>query len=709
MLALTVQAAFAQDLVVKDTNGKWGIKSPYSKQMLVEGRYETKEELLSHKLMPGQFGYYNKKGELILGGNSVPELKGAWSGNGDFFEDRAVVVCKGRYAYIDTKEKLITGFTFSYAGDFKDGKARVTDYNTRESYYIDRKGKRIQEEVKGENIKSFDFYVKNGIYKSKKVKYKGETKYRYGSLGWGVDNKYADGKGVGEIEGVGTYDGEWSDNVPHGKGTMRLINGETFKGDFVNGTPQGQGTYYSNQGTQTGDFANGQKVEKKPDGNGPSDMNYLALQGGATTTYQSGKYEGQMVNGVENGLGRFVYNNGAMYEGQWKDGLPNGNGKMVLKNGTTYDGAFAKGYFTNGKIFKYLRDVQEKEVIPYGNGLMAYVKGWKKVTKTRRVMGSEVSETVDGREISTEIALSADLFVEVLGWRDDNLWYGGFVEKQALASAGKTEEKTSTYGYHDSKNSANVVVNTTTKTDVPATYKTVRVPCEGCDADGYKTRLPIDRSKFSDNYHILPHEMVLDKNRGALAPVYEAVAAAEAASADAKKFVMPVPPSNMVARKLKFKQTNFYQYKVEYSGEVKYEMANGYGEAIISQVGKKASERSPEKYKGYWKSNLQQGKGVMELNYGNGKEDKYYEYKYEGDFVNGKFNGKGIYTTRTSTYTGDWKNGKKEGKGVYTSDNYTYAGDFREDHETGYGKKTYKDGKIEEGYFVIGQFKGTRP
>lgn len=510
-LILFAQLAFAQG-IFKDNNGKWGVKDAYGR-IVVAGRYETEAELKTHDLIPGYAGFYNKKGELVMQGRKVQELNGIWSTFQDFSEDRAVVSCKGRQGYIDKKGNQITGFTFSYAENFKDGKARVTDYNTRESYYIDKKGKRTQEEVKGENIKSFTLYIGNGLYKGKKVDYKGETKYRYGSLGWGANNKYAEGKGIGEIEGVGTYNGQWSDNVPHGKGTMRLKNGETFTGDFVNGTPQGEGTYYSNKGIQTGDFAKGEKVEKQTVSNGQSGTSYLALQGASTATYQSGKYEGQMVNGLENGLGRFTYTNGAVYEGQWKDGLPDGNGKMVLKNGTTYDGSFVKGYFTKGKIFKYLRDVQENEVIPYGNNLMAYVKGWKKVTKTKAVLGGAVSENVNERELSTETTLSPDMFVEVLGWRDNKLWYGGFVEKKVLASEGKTVENTSTYGYHDSKKSANVVVNTTTKTDVPATYKTLRVPCEGCDEHGYKTRLPLDRSKFNDYHNILPHELVQVKGK----------------------------------------------------------------------------------------------------------------------------------------------------------------------------------------------------
>lgn len=678
LLALFTELALAQG-PFKDTNGQWGVKNADGR-IVVAGRYETEAELKKHDLLPGiEWGFYNKKGERVMQGDWVPELKGTWTGSGDFSEDRAAVICKGKKAYIDKKGKLVTGFTFAFAEDFKDGKARVRDFNTGEDYYIDKKGKRIQEEIKGENVKSFTIYVGSGIYKGKKVKYQGETKYRYGSLGWGVNNKYADGKGIGEIEDIGTYNGQWSGNVPHGKGTMQLKNGETFTGNFVNGTPQGAGTYYSNKGTLTGNFAKGEKVEKQAVNNRQSGPNYLAMQGSSTATYKSGKYEGQMTNGIENGTGRFTYTNGAVYEGQWKNGLPDGSGKMVLKNGTTYHGTFTKGYFTKGKIFKYLRDVQGNEVIPYLNNLMVYVKGWIKVTKTNKVMGGEVSETVDEIELSSEVTWSPDEFVEVLGLRDDKLWYGGFVNKQELASAGKTVENTSTYGYQDSKKSANVVVNTTTKTDVPATYRTVRVPAEGCDENGYKTRLPLDRSKFSENHMILSHELVLDKigsHTTALPTTKNNAETLKNIKTNAYTEPITFPSLTASAKKLKFKLDN--QNKVEYIGEVKNENANGYGEAKIYLT--KDIYRT---YKGYWKNNLQHGKGILYM----GQRDK-----YEGDFVNGKWHGKGTLVCQD-----------------YIAYGYTYVGDFQNSNITGYGRKTYKDGRIEEGYFDKGVYKGKQP
>jgi len=56
--------------------------------------------------------------------------------------------------------------------------------------------------------------------------------------------------------------------------------------------------------------------------------------------------------------------------------------------------------------------------------------------------------------------------------------------------------------------------------------------------------------------------------------------------------------------------------------------------------------------------------------------------KYEGQFSNGKFSGKGKFTwLKGSTYDGEWKNGKYDGYGIYTDVN----------------------GKVQEGTWVAGK------
>ncbi len=81
--------------------------------------------------------------------------------------------------------------------------------------------------------------------------------------------------------------------------------------------------------------------------------------------------------------------------------------------------------------------------------------------------------------------------------------------------------------------------------------------------------------------------------------------------------------------------------------------------------------------------------------------------KYEGDFIKGKYNGKGNqFYSDLEFYIGQFKNNKKEGKGViyYNYSNIRYEGDFKEDHITRKGKYYH-----ENGYYTIGIFlKGKR-
>ena len=61
-------------------------------------------------------------------------------------------------------------------------------------------------------------------------------------------------------------------------------------------------------------------------------------------------YEGQIVNGLRQGTGRYTYSTGQTYEGQYRNDLKDGKG-IEKKAGTFYDGTFAndmrQGYGTS--------------------------------------------------------------------------------------------------------------------------------------------------------------------------------------------------------------------------------------------------------------------------------------------------------------------------------------------------------------------------
>lgn len=94
-----------------------------------------------------------------------------------------------------------------------------------------------------------------------------------------------------------------------------------------------------------------------------------------------------------------------------------------------------------------------------------------------------------------------------------------------------------------------------------------------------------------------------------------------------------------------------------------------------------------------------QGKGVYRFADGT---------QYEGDFVDGKFHGKGVYRLVSgSQYEGDFVNGKFHGKGIFRfASGSQYEGDFVDDRFHGKGIFRYPKGSQYEGDFVAGKFHG---
>lgn len=67
-----------------------------------------------------------------------------------------------------------------------------------------------------------------------------------------------------------------------------------------------------------------------------------------TITYNDGVYEGEISNGVPNGLGTLTFKDGSKLIGEFKDGTANGKGVYTYSDGSKYTGEFANGTF-NGK------------------------------------------------------------------------------------------------------------------------------------------------------------------------------------------------------------------------------------------------------------------------------------------------------------------------------------------------------------------------
>ena len=79
---------------------------------------------------------------------------------------------------------------------------------------------------------------------------------------------------------------------------------------------------------------------------------------------------------------------------------------------------------------------------------------------------------------------------------------------------------------------------------------------------------------------------------------------------------------------------------------------------------------------------------------------------YEGKFINGKLNGKGIYKNNSIFYIGNFINYIKDGKGELFTNNYHYVGNFRKNKMNGNGRIDLYNKGVYEGQFFNGEMNG---
>ena len=106
------------------------------------------------------------------------------------------------------------------------------------------------------------------------------------------------------------------------------------------------------------------------------------------------------------------------------------------------------------------------------------------------------------------------------------------------------------------------------------------------------------------------------------------------------------------------------------------------------------------KYEGEFKDGKYNGKGTM--TFADGRV-------YKGEFKDGEWNGRGIQYNADGTkwYDGEFKDGKYNGKGTMTSaEGAVYEGEFKDGEWNGHGKCTWPDGDVYEGEFKDGNLNG---
>ncbi len=109
--------------------------------------------------------------------------------------------------------------------------------------------------------------------------------------------------------------------------TFTIPKGNIYEGNTVNGIPNGKGKFTSNNGeVYEGDWVDGKR------------------QGKGKQTYKNGDmYEGDWLNDLQAGKGKYTFNNGELYEGDWRNGKREGKGKATYPSGAIYEGHWVNG------------------------------------------------------------------------------------------------------------------------------------------------------------------------------------------------------------------------------------------------------------------------------------------------------------------------------------------------------------------------------
>ena len=151
----------------------------------------------------------------------------------------------------------------------------------------------------------------------------------------------------------------------------------------------------------------------------------------------------------------------------------------------------------------------------------------------------------------------------------------------------------------------------------------------------------------------------------------------------------------------------------EYTGDFKDGCRQGKGVILY---------KNGDKYDGEWANDKYNGKGIYYFHDGSTYEGGYkddlkcgkgrYKFasgnKYEGNFENDVFNGDGVFVFADGKkYEGQFKNGKMEGKGTFTmKGGIKYVGDFVNDNFEGHGVLTIKGQGTYDGEFKNGKKNG---
>ena len=195
--------------------------------------------------------------------------------------------------------------------------------------------------------------------------YEGEMKdgepHGFGTYRWNDGDIYTGeyvngvrhGKGKFVFASGNYYDGEWANEKYHGHGIYHWSDGDEFDGEWKNGKRHGKGKWtYADGRYYTGVWENGESVSSSAIVY-PSDSK---AQGGTVKTkferfeYDGGDvYEGETVNGLRHGKGKYTWASGTVYEGDWVKGKRCGFGITRSYRRKRHDGTLFVEYSYEGE------------------------------------------------------------------------------------------------------------------------------------------------------------------------------------------------------------------------------------------------------------------------------------------------------------------------------------------------------------------------
>tara|TARA_B110001452_G_scaffold21746_1_gene17437 strand:+ start:289 stop:3819 length:3531 start_codon:yes stop_codon:yes gene_type:complete len=114
----------------------------------------------------------------------------------------------------------------------------------------------------------------------------------------------------------GWYEGEWQDGLRNGQGTLRSVKQDVYEGNFVNDVQNGHGKW----------------------------------------TFAGYSHEGEYVGGQRHGPGKLTYNVGGVYETTWERGVARGEGRYVATTGGVYTGQFVREQFHGEGKYVFAQD-----------------------------------------------------------------------------------------------------------------------------------------------------------------------------------------------------------------------------------------------------------------------------------------------------------------------------------------------------------------